>query len=156
MNIKAVLSGLMLGFLSLIPLAPFAEEGMQVQDSSIADSVDYISGGIGETELEMMQGRAKDFPLELVFVQKSKQKEEYLADINVKIQDAHQNVILETVTEGPYLFVKLPQGRYMITAVYNKDEKVKYARVNSRKHQKIVFWWPLLGPTEFEMQLNEE
>jgi hypothetical protein len=154
MNFTKMILGIVLSAIfSMMSFAAFAEEAVQAND--VARSIDYVSGGIGESELEMMQGKAKDFPLELVFVQKSKQKEEYLADIKVKIQDAHKNIVLETVAEGPYLFVNLPQGRYTITAVYNKDEKIKYARVYSKKHQKVVFWWPILGPPEFNVEQEE-
>jgi hypothetical protein len=144
------------GSLVVMPIATFAEDMMQMHTSEMMGEVSYVSGGIGESELEMMQGRAKDYSLEFVFVQKLKQKEEYLADVNVKIQDAHHNVVLETVTEGPYLFLNLPKGKYSVSAEYNGDVKLKNVVVNTKKHQKVVFWWPTVEHAEPELELDIE
>lgn len=156
MNMKDIAAKLVLfGALVVMPIATFAEDTMQTQTPEMMGDVSYVSGGIGESELEMMQGRAKDYSLEFVFVQKLKQKEEYLADINVRIQDAHHNVVLETVTEGPYLFLNLPKGRYSVSAEYKGDVKLRNVVVNTKKHQKVVFWWPIVEHSEPELELEE-
>jgi hypothetical protein len=156
MNMKDIAAKLALcGSLAVMPVATFAEDTMQMHTPEMMGEVGYVSGGIGESELEMMQGRAKDYSLEFVFVQKSKQKEEYLADVNVKVQDAHHNVVLETVTEGPYLFLNLPKGRYSVYAEYNGDVKLRNVVVNTKKHQKVVFWWPTVEHAEPELELEE-
>jgi hypothetical protein len=151
------------GMLVLLPFTAntaFAEEMMhedmmQTESPEKMGDVAYVSGGIGESELEMMQGRAKDYALEFVFVQKLKQKEEYLANINVKIQDAHKNIVLETVTEGPYLFVNMPKGKYSVSAEYDGNVKLRNVYVSTKKHQKVVFWWPILEHTEPEAAQEE-
>lgn len=157
MNMKDIAVKVALcGSLVVMPIATFAEDMMQMHTPEMMGEVSYVSGGIGESELEMMQGRAKDYSLEFVFVQKLKQKEEYLADVNVKIQDANHNVVLETVTEGPYLFLNLPKGRYSVSAEYNGEVKLKNVVVNTKKHQKVVFWWPTVEHTEPELELDIE
>jgi hypothetical protein len=147
--VKAVLCGLLI----VMPITNFAADMMKTPE--MMGEVSYVSGGIGESELEMMQGRAKDYLLEFVFVQKLKQKEEYLADVKVKIQDVHHNVVLETVTEGPYLFLNLPEGRYSVSAEYRGDVKLRNVYINTKKHQKVVFWWPIVGQTEPELESEE-
>ncbi|MGZ8270830.1 MAG: carboxypeptidase-like regulatory domain-containing protein [Methylophilus sp.] len=156
MNMKDIAAILVLcGSLVVMPIATLAEDMMQMQTPEMMGDVNYVSGGIGESELEMMQGRAKDYSLEFVFVQKLKQKEEYLADVKVKIQDAHHNVVLETVAEGPYLFLNLPKGRYSVSAEYKGDVKLRNVVVNTKKHQKVVFWWPIVEHSEPELELEE-
>lgn len=124
--------------------APMAAQEQQAGD------VAYITGGIGESEAEMMRGIAKDYPLEIVFVQKRKQYEEFIADVKVQIQDSHKKVVLDTTSDGPYLFANLPSGRYMVIAEHNGSTKQQAVRVNAKKHQKIVFWWPILEQSHEE------
>jgi hypothetical protein len=119
----------------------FADEPIPVAGS--ATNVSYISGGVGESEAEMMRGIAKDYALEIVFVEKSKQREVFLADVKVQIEDANENVMLNAVTEGPYLFANLPQGKYLVIAEYNGVEKRHWVSIQGIKHQRVVFWWPV-------------
>ncbi|MDP3677850.1 MAG: carboxypeptidase-like regulatory domain-containing protein [Methylotenera sp.] len=107
-------------------------------------NVTYISGGIGKSEAAAMRSIAKDYALEIVFVQKQKQIEEFLAEVNVQIQDAQQNIVLDVITDGPYLLANLPQGRYLVVAEYDGNVKQQWVRVGINKHQKIVFWWPII------------
>jgi hypothetical protein len=152
MNIRSVMIRLALsGVLAYQPFIALAEQMAQQPEPEVT----FISGGIGESELEMMQGRAKDFSLEFVFVQKLKQKEEFLANVNLKIQDAHQNIVVDTVTDGPYLFVNLPKGKYAVTAEYGGEIKRQKVYVSTKKHQKVVFWWPNLEHTEADTEQAE-
>lgn len=139
---------LILGFIK--PLVALSDDFEPTLKPEIVGDITYITGGIGESEADMMRGVAKDYPLEMVFVQKLKQQEEFLANVNVKIQDIHKSVLLDVITEGPYLFAKLPQGKYMVVAEHNGDVKRQWVRVGNKKHQKIVFWWPILEQPQME------
>lgn len=133
-----------------LPINVLAEESMLMPKPEITGNVTYVSGGVGESEAEMMRGVAKDYPLEIVFVQKLKQQEEFLANVKVQIQDSHKNTVLDITTDGPYLFANLPQGKYLVIAEHNEDTKRQWVRVNIKKHQKIVFWWPILEQPQAE------
>ena len=74
-----------------------------------AGDATYLSGGVGDSEAESIRTIAKNYPLEVLFVQKLKQQEEFLAKIKVKIEDHHHNLILDITTEGLYLLAKLPK-----------------------------------------------
>ena len=106
--------------------------------------VSYISGGICISGVRQMKGLAKHFPLEIVLVEKveGQEKEGYIADVNVKIVNAKDKLVLETSTEGPYLLVKLPDGKYKITAEYNYVVKTNRVNINNKKHERVVFLWP--------------
>ena len=95
------------------------EAPMPVTDGSVT----YLTGGIGDSEAESIRAIAKNYLLEVVFVQKFEQKEEFLAEVKVKIQDRNQNLILDITTEGPYLLANLPKGHYQIIAEYNGNVK---------------------------------
>jgi hypothetical protein len=155
MTIKQILPRLVLvAFFGFISLTSVAEETMQSSD--VMRSTDYVSGGIGESELELMQNLAKDFDLELVFVQKLKNVEQYIADVNVKIEDANHNLVIEAVADGPFMFVNLVKGKYFVTTEYKGVSKAKRIDVYSNKHQRVVFWWPIVGEEEACVQQMEE
>ena len=150
MKYTNVLVGIALILSFINPLVALSEDFEPSLKPEIVGDITYISGGIGESEAEMMRGVAKDYPLEMVFVQKLKQHEEFLADVNVKILDIRKSVLLDVATEGPYLFAKLPPGKYLVTAEHNGEVKRQWVRVGSKKHQKIVFWWPILEQPQME------
>jgi hypothetical protein len=77
-------------------------------------------------------------------VQKLNKQEEFLAQVKVQIKDHHHNMMLDITTEGPFLLAKLPQGKYLVVAEHNGVVKQQWVSVGSKKHQKIVFWWPIL------------
>jgi hypothetical protein len=107
-------------------------------------NVSYVSGGICINGVNQMKRMAKDFPLEVVLVQKSAEyeKENYIADVRIHIKDAQDNLVLEVVTEGPFLLVDLPSGSYQMTADFRHDIKSRNIKINRSKHQRIVFLWP--------------
>jgi hypothetical protein len=106
--------------------------------------VSYVSGGICTGGVEQMKSMAKDFPLEVVLVEKAEEneKENYIADVKVKINDAKDNLILDVVTEGPFLLVDLPDGSYQITAEFHHVIKTRKVKINKNKHERVVLLWP--------------
>ena len=133
-----------------LPTHTLSAEPMPMHDMHAGD-VSYLTGGIGSSEAESMREAAKDYALEIVFVQKLKQLEEFISDVKVQIQDAQKNTVLDVITEGPFLLVNLPNGKYIITAEFNNDTKQQKVNIGAKKHQKIVFWWPILEPREADM-----
>jgi len=118
-----------------------------------AEGIRYITGGIGESESNMMKALAKDYPLEIILIQRSTElktqededigQEAYLADIKIQIQDHHLNNVLDIATDGTYLLADLASGKYRITADHNGSVKQQWVTVDSHNHQKVVFWWPV-------------
>ncbi|PKO51057.1 MAG: hypothetical protein CVU26_09040 [Betaproteobacteria bacterium HGW-Betaproteobacteria-2] len=122
---------------------PCSEEESRLPEevySSEGAEVVFVSGGIGYCESQAMQNASKEYPLELVFVQKTISHESYLAEIPVKITDAKGNLVLDTVTKGPYLLAKMPAGRYAITANLYDEVKTHHVSI-AKKHQRLVFVW---------------
>ena len=133
-----------------LPTHTLSAEPMPLHDMHAGD-VSYLTGGIGSSEAESMREAAKDYALEIVFVQKLKQQEEFISDVKVKIKDSQKNTVLDVTTEGSFLLVNLPNGKYIITAEFNNDTKQQKVNVAAKKHQKIVFWWPILERRETDI-----
>ncbi|MCK9635383.1 MAG: carboxypeptidase regulatory-like domain-containing protein [Methylobacter tundripaludum] len=102
--------------------------------------VTFVSGGIGEDERNAMKTIKGDYNLNLLFAAKG--SGEFAADLNVRIADAKGNVLVETVTDGPYLFARLKPGNYIVTA--EKDGKVmrQKARIGNNRATSLSFYWP--------------
>lgn len=103
--------------------------------------VSYITGGIGEEEAAAFKQAAATYPLEMLFAQKARPRDEYLADVRVAVRDRSGNALLETTTEGPFLLAKLPTGTYNIEAEIRGERKHQTVAIRSGKHQRVVFVW---------------
>ena len=118
-----------------------AEPDMSAVTPVTVGEVTYLSGGIGRAESVAMRQNAKNYPLEIVFVEKAGNLEEYLSEVTLQIQDVSKNNMLEIATEGPYFLANLPQGKYFVSAEYKGEVKTQWVNVNKKKHAKLVFWW---------------
>ncbi len=118
--------------------------------SHSVNDITYMSGGISESEATLMKALANDYPLEVVFIRKLDKREEYLADIRVKVIDHHMNDLLDIQTDGPYLLADMPSGKYLIAAEYEGVIKQQWFHLVAGKHLKLVFWWPISESDETE------
>jgi hypothetical protein len=75
----------------------------------------YLVGGIGSDERETIENLGTDFNVKLVFAQTSG---DYVSDVRVVIDDVNGKRVAHVVTNGPWLYVKLPPGRYRVKATY--------------------------------------
>ena len=118
------------------------EESRLPQETYSSESAEvvFVSGGIGYCESQAMRNASKDYPLELVFVQKTASGENYLANIPVEVTDMKGNLVLDTETKGPYLLARIPAGRYTITANLYDEVKTQHVTI-AKKHQRLVFVW---------------
>jgi hypothetical protein len=120
---------------------PCTPEESQI-DVQADNEVTFVTGGIGICESQEMQRLAREYQLELVFVQKTPGAESYLAGIPVEIIDSKGSYMLDTVTKGPYLLAKMPKGRYSVVASFNGESKTQQVSV-TQKHQRVVFVWKI-------------
>lgn len=95
-------------FMLMLAAAPaLALEAME------AGGIRYMSGGIGEEELEELKAMEGQFNLKIVMAMKNG---EYVSDEPVVIRDAGGATVLEAVSDGPLFYAKLPPGRYAAAA----------------------------------------
>ncbi|QNP50092.1 peptidase associated/transthyretin-like domain-containing protein [Diaphorobacter aerolatus] len=84
-------------------------------------SVQYACGGIGSDESTAMRGAMKEYPLSLLFSQKSG---EYLASVDVEItgKGGSDNTDARFKAQGPVCLLKLPAGQYTVKATAPEKE----------------------------------
>jgi hypothetical protein len=103
--------------------------------------VTYISGGVGQTEADAIEHRAKFYPLELEFLLKAKPKDEYLSGVKVRIKDAHDKMVLDVKTDGPFLLARMPAGKYTVSAERNGKFEQRNIEIAAKEHRRVVFEW---------------
>ena len=119
----------------------FAATASHLPPTHMKGDISYVSGGIGKSEAAAMKHAAKRYPLELEFVARAKPKDEYLANIKVKIKDAHDKLVLDTTAEGPFLLAKMPAGKYTVSAGHNGKMEHRMIEIAPKMHRRVVFVW---------------
>jgi len=101
------------------------------------DGVAYITGGIGEDEVRAFRQTAPSYNLRISFASRSGQ---YLSDVDVTISSGERTV-LGVRTDGPFLFVRVPAGRYRITARDRQIGEMRQVTVRGRQGVDVHFVW---------------
>ncbi len=99
----------------------------------------YMSGGVGVEERNEMANQAKNYDLKLSFADRTG---DYLSDVKVIIDDEHGNEIVNTTTNGPWLYIELPSGKYQVKATFdNRPEEIKNVQI-SKGHEiaRLLHW----------------
>ena len=109
-----------LRILAIGALAASLSHGALAAEVSTTDQgIEYVSGGVGESEQSDMQAQKDRYSFWLVTATKGSGA--YLSDVQVSIMDARsKKPVLEHVMEGPWMFVALRPGRYTVETRYSE------------------------------------
>jgi hypothetical protein len=118
----------------------------------VQGNISFVTGGVGEDEAAVLKRAASRYPLQLQFVQKAWPRDEFLAGVRVRIRDRSKTVLLDTVSQGPFLLAKLPAGTYQLEAEYEGVVKRQTVAIRAGKHERAVFVWA--PPHETSSMLN--
>ena len=105
------------------------------------DGIQFVTGGIGESEASAMKAAQRQYPLALEFVQKAAPRDEYIADVLVQVTNTKGKRILTARSEGPYLYARLPDGEYTVVATYLGKPIRKRVNVTQHGSALAVFVW---------------
>jgi hypothetical protein len=101
--------------------------------------VTWVSGGVGEQELQQIRQMQGLYNLHLLFALQG--SGEYLAGIPVTIADGRGTTLVSMTAEGPYLFAKLRPGRYKITAEHDGQVQTRTVSVPASGAASQPFYW---------------
>ena len=93
------------------------------------NGIRYVSGGIGEDEVAVMRKMAEQYSLRVMVAGRAG---EYLSDVDVTVDSAAGKQIFAARTDGPFLLVALPAGRYRVTAASGQATQTRAVVVPAR------------------------
>lgn len=135
---------------------PIAQSSSLPASASNTSSVPYASGGVGYDERDRMEAAKSQFNLRLMFAITGG---EYLSGVKVRIQDNAGATLLDAISSGPWFYVQLPPGNYVLTL--DNRGKIKTRNVNISAHGATIenFYWvepvssvPAQGSTEWAIR----
>lgn len=100
------------------------------------DTAQFATGGVGRGERDEMMKMAHDYNLKLVFSSGGR----YLSDVGVVIRKPGGNTILSAESNGPWMYVKLPAGSYVVESTCRGATKSSRVQVGQGL-QSLVFDW---------------
>lgn len=118
---------------------------VSVLEPKTENDVTYLCGGIGADEARYMKREARAYDMMLTFAARNG---EYLADVNVDIQDASGNQVLQTTCGGPIMLIDLPKsGNYRVRAdasgyTLNRTMHVQTDRQRGQPLAAAALVWP--------------
>ena len=121
----------------LFSLTSLAEESA-IQPQTQGE-VTFVTGGVGIDERNELDASRANYNLSLLFSVQG--TGDYLSDVKIRITDLKGNVFLETVSDGPKLFAKLPPGRYIVIADLNGETYHKTVSIRGKQNTSLYFSW---------------
>jgi len=102
-------------------------------------AVTFVTGGIGDSELDAMAAAKADYNLHITNTDKAGA---YTANTSLVITDRKGRDVL-TATAGPLLYATLPSGSYTLHAENSGMTQTKHFAVSAKKPAEISLLWNL-------------
>jgi len=131
---------LLFAWLALPLLSSGADIGA-LPPQRIIRGIPYLSGGIGQDEQEAMKAAATRYDLLLTFVESGSGA--YISDVRVAIDNRLGERVFEISTDGPLLLVKLPVGRYTVSALNGEHLLSRKVNISGKLPTRVVLQWPV-------------
>jgi Carboxypeptidase regulatory-like domain len=140
-HIKLVAAGALIAVNMFAFGAPPDTDVSNLPPEKTEGSATYVTGGVGLDEATAMRQAKSAYPLSLEFVKHAKPKDEFMANVEVTIKDNTGNIALKTMSDGPYLLAKLPDGKYTVIAKADGKSKTEQVTVARGKSAHLIFVW---------------
>ncbi len=122
---------LVLGATSLSNATAVSPDKPEVQTYN---GIPFVSGGFGVEERAALRRVGNKDNLELSF---ALHNDEHLGGARVLIKDERGNKILETVSDGPLFYTKLPEGKYLVMATARGKTLTRVAEVPDKEQARL-------------------
>lgn len=132
-SVRASVPGML--FVLLTAAGPAGAGSLAVHE---AEGIRYVSGGVGQGEREELRALEDGFNLQLLFAARGGA---FLSDVAVRIQDGSGRTVVDAVAEGPYFYVALPPGTYVVTATLAGDSSRRKVTVSAGRPTRSSFSW---------------
>jgi hypothetical protein len=98
----------------------------------------FITGGQNDEETAAMDAQAPKYPIQLTF--RKGGQTQGVKDVTVRVRDVRNEVMVETVTKGPYLYINPPaSGRFTIEAELGEEKLSMTRDLVGRRYLHLLF-----------------
>jgi len=111
--------------------------------AQIRGDIAWLSGGVGMSQAKAFENAEARYPLTLEFILRPDRKGapvEFTAAIPTTITDSHGKQVLSATSQGPFMLLRLPEGRYTVVAEH-RGHKIERHVFVGRGHHRVVFEW---------------
>jgi len=129
--------------------APFSTSSLAQEETTPLPQVqsqgqaEFITGGVGKDESEAIAQAAGTWPLMLELSQSAATpRAEFISDVQITIKDKSGNTVLDMRSEGPYVLVKLPAGKYSLDATYESKTLHRNVSLEKGRSVRLSLMWP--------------
>jgi hypothetical protein len=105
--------------------------------------VEYMSGGIGSDEAQLMETVSPRWPATFEFAIKDHKGADFAANVHVTVRDSSGVALLDNVVSGgPFMVARLDPGNYQVEARIGSQVLKQELRVPQGAPAKATFVWP--------------
>lgn len=105
------------------------------------NGVAYVTGGVGQDEAAAFRGLASGYNMRATFTTGAG---EYLSGVAVQVLRSDGSVAFSATSDGPYLYARLPQGRYRVVATLDGVQRSRELYIPARGSTRVSLAWPNL------------
>ena len=106
----------------------------------VENGVPFATGGVGKDQRETLLSLAHNFNLKLVFALVDHRA--FLTDVHVRILDPAGKEMFTTTGAGPWLYAKLPPGKYRVAATIRGRTLEKTTEITEQgRTTELAFYW---------------
>lgn len=102
-------------------------------------SISYVSGGIGNDQQNALARVASQFNMKLTMATSDGK---YIGGGDVRIEDQQGNTVLETRSDGPMFYAKLPPGSYKVHVNAEGKSFTRDVSVKGAGQSQVTMTWP--------------
>lgn len=122
----------------------------QLPPTQTSNGVQYVTGGFGQNESNAFKQARSNYALALTFAVSSPDSASspYAGDVQVRLEDAQGNTVLDAISTGPYFLANPEPGSYQLSVTYDGDTQTKDVTIAADKATELKFTWkrPASGP----------
>ncbi|HEX7864668.1 MAG TPA: hypothetical protein VF555_06945 [Variovorax sp.] len=109
----------------------------------MAHGVEYMSGGIGSDEAQLMETVSPRWPATFEFAIKDHKGADFAANVHVTVRDSGGVALLDNVVSGgPFMVARLDPGNYEVEARIGSQVLKQELHVLQGAPTKATFVWP--------------
>ncbi len=109
----------------------------------VAHGIEYMSGGIGKDEAELMEQVAPRWAATFEFATRDRKGADFAADVRVTVRDGGGAAVLDNVVSGgPFMVARLEPGDYQVEAQLGGQTLQQPLHVVAGESAKATFLFP--------------